>query len=215
MNQWNKIYKDEGEAYGYYNILKPHEDIDKVIKLFTKHNVNDVLDLGCGAGRNLIYLAKKNFNLSGLDLAPEGLKLIKKDLSKNKIKADLAVGSIYNKFSYQDESFDAIISVQVLQHGTEKQILKAIDEIKRILKPGGLVFITLCGRLSNGRVRLFLVKTARQIAPNTYKPTKGNEQGLTHFIYNKTLIQKHFKDFKILNQWKDSKDYYCFVGQKR
>lgn len=215
MNQWNKIYKKEGREYEYYNILEPHEDMGRVVKWFQKHNTQEILDLGCGAGRNLILLVEKGFRLSGLDLAEEGFTFIRENLAKGKLKADLRIGSFYNKLHYGNESFDAVLSVQVLQHGTEKQILEIIKEIKRILKPGGLIFITLCGRLSNGKVRLFLVKTAKQIAPNTYKPTQGNEKGLTHFIYNKQRIAKHFKDFDMLDQWKDSKDYYCFVGQMK
>lgn len=213
MNQWNRIYKEEGKEYEYYNILEPHEDLIKVVKWFRKQKVKHVLDLGCGAGRNLIPLAEKGFSLSGLDLAPEGFKFIKDSLKEKNLKADLKVGSIYEKLPYKKDSFDAIVSVQVLQHGTEKQISKAIVEMKRVLRPGGLVFITLCGRLSNGKVRLFLVKTAKKIAPNTYKPTQGNEKGLTHFMYNKVRIAKHFKDFEMLESWKDSRDYYCFVGR--
>lgn len=213
MNQWNKIYEEEGKGYEYYNILEPHEDIKKVIVWFRKNKIRDVLDLGCGAGRNLIPLAKKSFSLSGLDLAPAGFRFIKDSLRKEKLKANLEVGSIYKKLPYSNSSFDAIISVQVLQHGTEKQILKAIEEMKRVLRPGGLIFITLCGRLSNGKVRLFLVKTAEKVAPNTYKPMQGNEKGLTHFIYNKQRIAKHFKDFEMLHSWKDSRDYYCFVAK--
>ncbi|HAU66064.1 MAG: Methyltransferase UBIE/COQ5 [Candidatus Uhrbacteria bacterium GW2011_GWF2_39_13] len=213
MSQWNKIYKEEGKGYEYYDISKPHEDINKVMKWFREYKVEDILDLGCGAGRNLIPLTKEGFELSGLDLAPEGLKFIKDDLKKNRLKADLNVGSFHKKFPYNAASFDAIVSVQVLQHGTEKQILEAIEEMKRTLRSNGLVFITLCGRLSNGKVRLFLVKTAKKIAPNTYKPTQGNEKELTHFIYNKERIARHFKDFEMLELWKDSKDYYCFVAK--
>lgn len=213
MTQWNKIYKTEGKRYEYYDIFKPHQDMKMVAKFFDDHKVRKVLDLGCGAGRNLVFLAKKNFEMSGLDLAPDGLKLIRKTLKQSNLKAELKTGSIYNRLPYADNSFDAIVSVQVLQHGKEKQILKAIKEIKRVLSPWGLVFITLCGRLSKGKVRLFLVKTAKQIAPHTYKPTQGNEKGLIHYIYNKKEIQKHFKGFKILKLWKDEKDYYCFLAQ--
>ncbi len=57
MNQWNEIYKKEGTNYGYYNILEPHKDMPKVARFFKKQGVKKVLDLGCGAGRNLIYFS--------------------------------------------------------------------------------------------------------------------------------------------------------------
>jgi len=213
MSHWNKIYKIEGEDYAYYDIFEPHEDMKKVARVFKDHHVKKILDLGCGAGRNLMFLAKKNFDMTGLDLAPEGLTLIEKSLKKDKIKVDLKVGSFFNKLPYPNNSFDAIVSVQVLQHGTEKQIRNAIQEMKRVLKPKGLIFITLCGRLSHGKVRLFLVKTAKKIASQTYAPTQGQEKGLTHYIYNKKEIARHFRGFKIIKLWKDEKDYYCFLAR--
>jgi len=215
MLQWDKIYKKEGKKYRYYNILKPHEDISKVSYFFKKQNVKRVLDLSCGAGRNLIYLSKRGFDVYGIDCAPEGLKIIKGILKKEKIKSNLKLGNIFNKLPYEDNFFDAVVSVQVLQHGKVNEIKKAIKEIERVLKPRGLIFITLSGRISKGKVRPYLIKTAKKIATRTYVPTKGNEAGLTHFIYNKKIIKKHYHNFKILKIWKDSRDYYCFTAQNK
>ena len=215
MLQWNKIYKKEGINCSHYNILKPHEDIFKMSDFFKKQRVKKVLDLGCGAGRNLIYLSKKDFDVCGIDYAHEGLKIIKERLKKEKIKSNLKLGNIFNKLPYEDNFFDAVISIQVLQHGKVNEIKGAIQEIRRILKPSGLIFVTLCGRISNGKVRDYLIKTAKKIAPRTYIPTMGNEKGLTHFIYNKKIIKKHYYNFRILKIWKDSRNYYCFIAQNK
>lgn len=208
MTQWNKIYKKE-ENFSYYDLNNPHPDIPKLAKTFLKKA--KILDLGCGSGRNLIYLEKQGFQMYGLDNAEQGIKIIKQK-TKN---AKLITQSFFKKLPYQDNFFNVIISIQALQHGTELEIKKTIKEIHRTLKPNGLIFITLCGRYSKGKVRYCLVKTAKKIAPNTYKPTIGKEKDLIHFIYNKDLIQKHFKHFKIIEFWKDDKDYYCFLSQKR
>ncbi|MFX1537323.1 MAG: hypothetical protein ACFFDI_24205, partial [Promethearchaeota archaeon] len=53
-----------------------------------------------------------------------------------------------------------------------------------------------------------------KIAPRTYIPTMGSEKGLVHFIYNKKVIKDHYKNFEILNLWKDERDYYCFLAKK-
>ncbi len=215
MLQWDKIYKKEGVNCSHYSILKPHEDISKVSDFFKKQKVKRVLDLGCGAGRNLIYLLRSGFDMYGIDYAPEGLKIIKERLKKEKTNCRLRLGNIFNKLPYEDDFFDAVISVQVLQHGKLNEIKRAIKEIKRVLKPEGIIFITLSGRISNGKVREYLIKTAKKIAPRTYVPTIGNEKGLIHFIYNKKIIKKHYNNFKILKIWKDSRDYYCFIAQNK
>lgn len=212
--QWEKIYQGEGQSYKYYNILEtPHTDMDKIIKLFKKNKVKRVLDLGCGAGRNTWYLANHGFEVYGLDNAPTGLKILKKALQERGLKAELRVGDAFTKLPYVDNFFDAVISVQVMQHAKEPTIIKAIKEIIRVVKPNGLIFITLCGRCSKGKVRYCLVQTAKKIAPNTYVPTQGNEAGLVHFIYNRGLIKKHYKKFKMIDLWRDDKDYYAFIAK--
>src|SRR6056297_1715371 len=117
MDEWSKIYENF-ESYDYYNVFTPHEDISKVIKFFKKDDSKDILDLGCGAGRNLIPLLKEGFNVSGIDLSKTGILLIKKQIEKEKLKTDLKIGDIYKKLPYKDNSFDGIISVQVIQHNT-------------------------------------------------------------------------------------------------
>ncbi len=215
-NQWNKIYKKDGKKYKYYDIIDiPHPDLEKVMKVFKKAKVKKVLDLGCGAGRNTWPMAKNGFEVYGLDLAKDGINLLKKYLNSKNLTANLKVGDIFSPLPYNDNYFDAIVSVQVLQHGKEKDIKKSLKEVVRVLKPNGLIFITLCGRVSKGQVRFCLVKTAKKIAPNTYVPTQGGEADLIHFIYNKELIKKHYKDFKLIKMWRDDKDYFCFIAKNK
>jgi HAD superfamily hydrolase (TIGR01509 family) len=213
-NQWNKIYKKDGVNYNYYDVInEPHRDMEMVSRELKKSKVIRVLDLGCGAGRNTWFLAEKGFDVYGFDLAKNGISLLKNKLNEKGLRANLIVGNMFEKLPYRDNFFDAVISVQVLQHGNESQINHVIKEIERILNPNGLIFVTLCGRYSEGKLRHCLVKTAKKIASNTYVPTIGRESGLTHFIYNKALIKKHYRNFKILKLWTDDKDYYCFLAK--
>jgi len=212
MRQWDKIYKDNPNKYRYYSLLKPHEDMGKIIKIFKKHNMKRVLDLGCGSGRNILFLEKNGFEVYGIDLAKQGISSVKRKLKKKKHKPNLKVGNIFKKLPYKDDYFDAIICIQVIQHGRANQIKHAINEIKRILKPNGLLFITVCGRYSHGKVRYCLVKTAKKIASNTYIPTIGEEKGLVHYIFNKNTLKETFSGFKFIDLWKDSRDYYCLLA---
>jgi len=212
--QWNLIYK-KGEGYKYYKILEPHENIDRVMKILKKKKVKKILDLGCGAGRNLIYLVQNRFEVYGIDIADEGIKIIKRNLKRKKLKANLEIGNIFEELPYPNNFFDAVISIQTLQHGSPVQIKKGITEIERVLKPKGILFVTLCGRYSKGKLRYCLVKTAKKIAPRTYVPTIGDETGLIHYIYDKQTLKKHYRNFKILDLWKDSNGYYCLLGENK
>jgi len=201
---WNSIYK---ETERVETTLRVDEDIPRIAKLFKEHGVKRVLDLGCGAGRHLIYLASKNFDVYGLDISSEAVKKAKQRLTKMKIKADLKVGSMFTKFPYSSNFFDAVISITTLHHGRIEQITKAISEIERVLKPSGLIFITVPKKRSKKEIpkeRLFGIKF---IAPRTYIILGGEEKGIVHYQFNKNLLRKAFKNFKIYNIWVDEGSY--------
>ena len=217
MQQWNKIFKQYGKIF-----TKIQEDIPKILKIFKKHNVKRVLDLGCGSGRHTVYLARKGFQVHGIDIAKEGIKITKEWLKKEKLRANFKVGSIYKKLLYRDNFFDAVISTNTIHHAKIKDIRKAIQEIERVLKPKGLIFITVRKRKFKKfwSKHTIIEKYGKQktrykvIGPRMYAPIEGGEKGLIHYLFNKELIRKEFKNFKIHNIWIDSKRrHYCFLGK--
>ncbi|MBR9689670.1 MAG: class I SAM-dependent methyltransferase, partial [Candidatus Altiarchaeota archaeon] len=120
--------------------------------------------------------------------------------------------NIYDPLSCISNSFDAIISIQTIQHGTSSQIKFAIEEMIRVLKPNGFLFITLAGRICKGKIRPCLVKAVKA-APHTYITTNGNEKGSIHFIFNEDVIKCFLSKFHILKTWKDVNDYYCVLAK--
>lgn len=218
MKQWNEIFKHRGKVF-----IEPQEDIPKITQIFKKNKVKKILDLGCGTGRHLVFLAKKRFDVYGFDVAEEGIKIAKNWLAKEKQKADLKIGSIYKRLPYPDNFFDAVISTNAIHHGRIEDIRLAISEVKRILKSNGLIFINLRKR----KIRKYDRKNAiiekykhqavayKMIAPRTYVPIDGAEKGLIHYLFDKKQIRKEFKDFKLMRLWVASDNrHYCILGQK-
>ena len=203
---WNKIFKEKGESF-----TRIQEDIPKIAKLFKKNKVKRVRDLGCGAGRHTVYLAKLGFDVYGIDISDEGIKITRKRLKKQGLKAHLKIGNIHKKLPYKDDFFDAIISVRVLNHGKIKDIRRTIKEIKRILKPDGLIFITVRKELPKKYIPREKLYGIKYIAPRTYIILGGEEKGLIHYKFNKEILRKEFKDFKT-TIWVDSRSYYCLLG---
>jgi len=217
MKQWNKVFKKHGKVF-----LEPQEEIVRIVNVFKKNRVKKVLDLGCGLGRHIVYFTKHGFNTYGIDIAGEGINLTKKWLKDEGLKADLKVGNIYKKLPYKNDSFDAVISTQALHHEVIEKIREAIKEIERVLIPNGFVFITFRKR----KFRKFypnltiVEKYGKQktnykvIAPRTYMPVEGGEKDLPHYLFNREIVGKEFKNFKNRKIWVDSKKrHYCFLGQ--
>ena len=211
MKQWNKIFKRDGKVF-----LKPQEDIPKIVKLFKKKGVKRILDLGCGSGRHMVYLVKHGFEVYGIDIAPKGLQITKNWLKKEKLRANLKIGNVYKKLPYKNNSFDALISTQTLHHNRIGNIRKSIKEIERILKPKGLIFITVSRKGPVKDIPKEKLWKIKFIAPRTFIPLSHNEKGLIHYWFNKKLLRKEFKNFKIYDIWVEPKGgHYCLLGELR
>ncbi len=211
---WNDIYGGLPNEYEYYDLNKPHNDLVSIVKFFKDKKVSRILDLGCGIGRNMIPLIESGFEVIGIDDSNEAIKILRSKLKAKSLAAELKNAKFQN-LPFQDDFFDAIISVQTLNHGYEKDILAGFSEVFRVLKPGGLIFLTLPGRISKGKVRYCLVKTARKVEKNTFIPTIGEEIGVPHYIFNKSLIAKYMKKYNLVKKiWVDEKDYYCVLAEK-
>ena len=209
MKQWNEIFKKEGKVF-----LKPQEDIPRIAKLFKKKGVKKILDLGCGSGRHTVYLAKHSFEVYGIDIAPKGIKITKDWLKKGKLEANLKVGNIYKKLPYPNHFFDALISTQTLHHNRINNIRKLIKEIERVLKTNGLIFITVCKKGSKKTIPKDKLWKIKLIAPRTFVPLSHDEKGLIHYWFNKELLRKEFKNFKVLDIWVGTEGkHYCLLAQ--
>ena len=202
---WEDIFKRSGKFF-----YKPHPEIARVLKLMREQKVKKVLDLGCGTGRHTVLLARSGFEVFGLDNAPSGLKQCKEWLKEVGVKAKLVEASCYERLPYKDNFFDALISVQVIHHARLKEIKRCIKEIERVVKPGGVVFITVTKNKMKGRA-----SKVKVIAPRTYVMLDGFEKGVPHYIYNKKLLREYFSNFKILDITLDDTNHYCLLALKK
>ncbi|MGZ4852947.1 MAG: class I SAM-dependent methyltransferase [Halobacteriota archaeon] len=99
----------------------------------------DVLDVGCGAGRYLIPLARTGFRAVGADFSERALALL--DPWHSRVVADV------QRLPFSNHSFDAVTCYGVLQHLTQAGRVKAVTELFRLLQRQGLAFVEVAGRL--------------------------------------------------------------------
>jgi SAM-dependent methyltransferase/uncharacterized protein YbaR (Trm112 family) len=101
-----------------------------------------ILDFGCGAGRVLRHWRTlRGPALYGSDYNPELVRWC----SANLPFARFAVNPLEGPLSYRGNRFDFVYAFSVFTHLTEPQQLYWIDEVKRVLRPGGLLYLTTHG----------------------------------------------------------------------
>jgi SAM-dependent methyltransferase len=93
-----------------------------------------VLDLGCGKGRFARTLAARGARVVGLDVSAAMLS------AASGAALDRVQGSA-RRLPFRDGSFDAAIAVEVFEHLEPRTIDDACDELRRVLRPGGLLVL--------------------------------------------------------------------------
>lgn len=148
IDHWNKtpLFITEEERYSTYPWLYQAAE-------FKKHAGEDVLEIGCGTGCDLLQFAKHGARAVGVDITPEHLRL-----AAERVNGLAEVRrSDATTLPFDDGSFDYVYSHGVLHHIDEPR--RVVDEIFRVLRPGGrfnihvyavFSYFTLLRRLQHG-----------------------------------------------------------------
>jgi len=99
----------------------------------TIHSDTQVLDLCCGSGQTTQFLVKFSQNVTGLDASP-------KSLQRARLNVPLAsyVEAFAEEMPFADNLFDVVHTSVALHEMQPQQLRKIINEVYRVLKPGGV-----------------------------------------------------------------------------
>jgi 2-polyprenyl-3-methyl-5-hydroxy-6-metoxy-1,4-benzoquinol methylase len=116
-----------------------------------------LLDVGCNWGRWTIAAARAGWHATGVDRAKKSVGAAGRVAEQLGVDAEYVVGDV-RELPFADDSFDAVFSYSVLQHLAKEDVRAAVDEIRRVLRPGGVVWI----EMPNARGPLNLVRQVRR-----------------------------------------------------
>lgn len=114
-----------------------------------------MLDAGCGGGRNLVYFLRGGFSVFGVDHSAAAVQQIR-DLaaSVSDISAENFRVEPVEKMSFPNESFDAVLSSAVLHFADDENHWHAmVNEMWRVLKPGGMFFARLASTIGQDQLK--------------------------------------------------------------
>jgi len=190
---WEDFY-ERGKGAKY-----PDNDIIKIVRKAFK-NAEDIskikiLDLGCGMGNHLWFLAKEGFDAYGVDISEFATRTAENFLKKENLSAYLKAGDFRN-LDYPDGYFDGVVCSRSIEANAIEDIKKILKEVHRILKPNGKF---LSEMISD---ETYFFKDNEMIEKNTTKCTKALKRGgIMHFftreeIYN-LLEEAGFKNISV------------------
>jgi tellurite methyltransferase len=109
-----------------------------------------VLDAGCGYGRNLVYLLRMGCDVSAVDANAEGVEHVRQlaaQLAPTLPAANFRVGAL-EAMPFADVSADVVLCNSVLHFARdEEHFLAMVEDLWRVLKPGGMLFCRLGSRI--------------------------------------------------------------------
>lgn len=206
MPDWEKIFEENGHIF-----VDIHPDMSRLVSIFRVQEVKRILDLGCGTGRHLVHFSREDFEVSGFDSSKTALELAVKWLKDEELDADVRLNRMEEPFPYPDDFFDAVISIQVIHHNLMQDIFTTVKEVERVLKIGGYLFITvpiLGPKPENPEDDWKLL----QVEDGTFIPQSGPESGIPHHYFSEEELIEVFRNFKILEMYKDITNHRCLLG---
>jgi SAM-dependent methyltransferase len=98
-----------------------------------------VLEVGCGTGSNIWYLAREGFQVYGIDGSAVAIEYSRNILMREGLQANLRIGDVM-KLPYEDNFFDAVFDIECIYANSMKDSRTILQEIKRVLKIEGQFF---------------------------------------------------------------------------
>lgn len=167
------------------------KDFSNIIERLRECHAKMVLDLGCGFGHWSIALAKAGFQVKAIDISSKAIEKLQEWASEEKLSIDTEVCPA-QEINLIDEKFDAVICNSVLDHMPFADAFKVMFNIKDIIKPNGIVYISFDGlEEENGEEFVMLSDGTRIYA-------KGEREGILWRFYTNEEIKTLCKDMEIL-----------------
>jgi 2-polyprenyl-3-methyl-5-hydroxy-6-metoxy-1,4-benzoquinol methylase len=116
---------------------------DKVLRLAASSGIMDrrlsVLDVGCGAGTQCFVYAELGHRVFGVDINEPLIEIARKRAAATGSEGAFHLGSA-TALPFEDSSFDVCLHNELLEHVADWQ--RCLDEAVRVLKPGGIVYVS-------------------------------------------------------------------------
>ncbi|BAL84076.1 putative methyltransferase [Selenomonas ruminantium subsp. lactilytica TAM6421] len=196
---WNELYKEARHRIKY-----PAENVIRFVrKNFICNGKEKILDLGCGAGRHVIYLADTNIVPYGGDFSASAVSYTKdilEQLDYSQFVGNIIETTTYN-LPFEDDYFDGLICWGVLYYMDKTHIKESVREIYRVLKKNALALV-LIRTVEDYRCQDAKRRDAKEVEERTFMleeqetaKSAAKEDGMLMHFFTRDEVQELFADF--------------------
>lgn len=187
MSEWDQILREK-----WYSQEEPDPIVIQFAKsLRKKSGQARVLDLACGAGRHLVYLAGQGFDACGTDFSATGPAMARERLKRENLKAHIVKCDI-KTLPFVDFCFDAVICIRAIYHQRLSEVQQTVSEIHRVLKRNGVLLVNYLS------TRTYKYGRGAQIEENTFVEQEGVEKSVVHHFADGRTLRQLFQNFAII-----------------
>ncbi len=124
-----------------------------------------ILEIGCGIGTIVFELAKQGFDVRGTDISQVAVAYGRRKYEGIRLDVQPA-----EELAFEDEAFDVVLSFDLFEHIA--RIDRHVDEVRRVLKPGGYYLFQTPNKWSNAVFETLTHKTLkwRRVHPSLHTP---------------------------------------------
>ena len=136
---WDSFYSNREKSIPFFVNFPDENLVDYFEKeIFQRGNV---LELGCGPGRNAIYFAEKGCTIDAVDISEESIKWAKERATAQNVKVNFIHENIFN-LDIVESSYDIIYDSGCFHHIAPHRRISYLELVKKALKPNGYFAIS-------------------------------------------------------------------------
>jgi len=137
---WDELYGGDPSFFGE----EPSRFALLCYQRMKRHNIKELLELGCGQGRDCIFLASGGINVKTFDYSEVAVNAVVKHANVLALPISVVVHNAKSGLHYRDQEFEAVYSHMFFSmHFTHEELTFLFSEVKRVLKVGGLHFFSV------------------------------------------------------------------------
>lgn len=136
--EWNRFYSERKHKAPF--VVQNNLPDENLVEILNNHKIKSALELGCGEGRNAVYMAKNDIAVYAVDLSDNAIKNAKAFANENNVNVDFLCADVFD-IQLKDQ-FDLTYDSGMFHHLAPHRRLSYLGLLNKYLKDSG--FFALC-----------------------------------------------------------------------